>query len=118
MRNAERSVDPKSVIAAPSQGRKRPARAPPASTRSPETASGRRTCRGFNAPYQLERRVRGGPEAEEKMAVEVTDGLFDNLFPEEVEATVERCLSEGMPPPMMARELATAAHVKSERRDV
>ncbi|XP_047962038.1 probable protein phosphatase 2C 55 [Salvia hispanica] len=82
---------------------------------------------GFNAPYQLERRVRGGPQAAEEMAVEVesgdvvvaaTDGMFDNLFPEEVEATVERCLSEGMLPPMMARELATAAHVKSERRDI
>ncbi|XP_042021168.1 probable protein phosphatase 2C 55 [Salvia splendens] len=55
------------------------------------------------------------------MAVEVegvaaTDGLFDSLFPEEEEAVMERCLSEGLEPEMVARELATAAYLKSKRR--
>ncbi|KAG6417512.1 hypothetical protein SASPL_119694 [Salvia splendens] len=75
---------------------------------------------GFNVPYQLEGRLREGPGRAEEMAVEVqsgdvvvaaTDGLFDNLFPEDVEAVVGRCLSEGLEPQMVARELAEVAHV-------
>ncbi|KAG6398359.1 hypothetical protein SASPL_139817 [Salvia splendens] len=77
--------------------------------------------RWFNKPYQLERRVSSGPGLADEMAVEVegvaaTDGLFDSLFPEEEEAVMERCLSEGLEPEMVARELATAAYLKSKRR--
>ncbi|XP_047962040.1 probable protein phosphatase 2C 55 [Salvia hispanica] len=81
----------------------------------------------FNAPYQLDGRLREGPGQAEEMAVEVqsgdvvvaaTDGLFDNMFPEDVEAVVGRCLSEGVEPRMVARELAEVAHEKSERRDI
>ncbi|XP_047962041.1 probable protein phosphatase 2C 55 [Salvia hispanica] len=76
----------------------------------------------FNTPYKLERRVISGPELADEMAVEVeggdvvvaaTDGLFDNLFPGEVEAVVDRCLSEGLEPEMVACELARAAYLKS-----
>ncbi|KAI3472243.1 hypothetical protein Pfo_029731 [Paulownia fortunei] len=52
----------------------------------------------FNVPYQMGNSTSASPEEAEEMVVEVeggdviiagTDGLFDNLFPEDIEATVE-----------------------------
>ncbi|KAG6434252.1 hypothetical protein SASPL_105876 [Salvia splendens] len=54
---------------------------------------------GFNAPYQLHGRLREGPGRADEMAVE------------DVEAVMGRCLSEGLEPQMVARELAEVAHV-------
>ncbi|KAG6386757.1 hypothetical protein SASPL_151931 [Salvia splendens] len=65
--------------------------------------------RALSARGEVER---GAGEAEE-MAVEVqsgdvvvaaTDGLLDNLFPEDMEAVAGRCLSEGLEPQMVVRE--------------
>ncbi|XP_057778317.1 probable protein phosphatase 2C 55 [Salvia miltiorrhiza] len=75
----------------------------------------------FNAPYQLGP-TSGSPKKAEEIAVEMesgdivvaaTDGLFDNVFPKEVEAVVGRFPDAMMPPGRVARDLAEAARVKS-----
>lgn len=81
---------------------------------------------GFNTPCQLWMEKREPVEvAAEEMEVEVdcgdvvvaaTDGLFDNMFPGELEEMVGSCFKEGMPPAMVARELAAAARRISLRR--
>ncbi|XP_057778316.1 probable protein phosphatase 2C 55 [Salvia miltiorrhiza] len=80
----------------------------------------------FNAPYQLGGTSGEGLESAAEMEVEVesgdvviaaTDGFFDNVFPEEAEGMVGRCLSHGMTSAMVARELATAAHSRSRQSD-
>lgn len=80
----------------------------------------------FNAPYQLGLTA-DSPEEAEEMVVEVklgdvvlaaTDGLFDNVFQEDIEATVDECLVDGMGPEMVARELARKARRNSLARDV
>ncbi|KAH6809203.1 hypothetical protein C2S51_026986 [Perilla frutescens var. frutescens] len=81
----------------------------------------------FNMPYQLGiGSSPDGPVEAAEMVVEVesgdiivvgTDGLFDNVFPEDVEATVNRCLKDGTPLAMVARELAKTALHNSLKRD-
>lgn len=82
----------------------------------------------FNFPYQMGiTSSPDGPEEAEEIVVDLksgdiivvgTDGLFDNVFPEDVEATVERCLEEGMLPSMVARELAKVARRNSLKKDL
>lgn len=76
----------------------------------------------FNKPHQLGKASVKYLEAAEEVEVEVksgdvvvagTDGLFDNLFLEEMGPKVDRCFSEGMSTEMVASELATAAQRKS-----
>ncbi|KAH6831867.1 hypothetical protein C2S53_008360 [Perilla frutescens var. hirtella] len=81
----------------------------------------------FNTPYQIGIAGRDRPEAAAEVAVGLesgdvvvaaTDGLFDNVFPEEVETTVELCMTKyGVAPAPAARELAVAARRKSLERD-
>lgn len=80
----------------------------------------------FNKPYQLRKTSRRGPRKAEKMVVDMeggdvvvagTDGLFDNMFLEDVEEAVARCLNARMAPAMAARELAAAAHSRSLQRN-
>ncbi|XP_073302728.1 probable protein phosphatase 2C 55 [Primulina huaijiensis] len=75
----------------------------------------------FNRPHQMERK-KGGPELAEDLEVAVkagdvivagTDGLFDNLFPEEIAAMVEISLEQNNQPEVLAQILATAALQKS-----
>ncbi|XP_073060127.1 probable protein phosphatase 2C 55 [Primulina eburnea] len=75
----------------------------------------------FNLPYQMERK-KGGLELAEDLEVAVeagdvivagTDGLFDNLFPEEIAAMVEISLEQNNQPEVLAQILATAALQKS-----
>ncbi|XP_075499611.1 putative protein phosphatase 2C 55 [Primulina tabacum] len=67
-------------------------------------------------------RKKGGPELAEDLEVVVeagdvivagTDGLFDNLFPEEIAAMVEISLEQNSQPEVLAQILATAALHKS-----
>ncbi|KAL6530518.1 hypothetical protein OROMI_028407 [Orobanche minor] len=71
----------------------------------------------FNFPYQMGRSS-GGVEAAEEVVVAVergdivvlgTDGLFDNVFPEDIEGTVEFCLENRYPPVLVAWMLAREA---------
>ncbi|KAL3632530.1 hypothetical protein CASFOL_025514 [Castilleja foliolosa] len=73
----------------------------------------------FNHPYQMGR-TSGGVEAADEISVKVkagdvvvvgTDGLFDNVFPEDIETTVEYCLERGYDPEITAWILGnTASH--------
>ncbi|KAG8372041.1 hypothetical protein BUALT_Bualt12G0025400 [Buddleja alternifolia] len=76
----------------------------------------------FNYPYQMGRSCGTSPEEAEEIAVAVesgdviivgTDGLFDNVFPEDIEAAVELCLEDEKSPEILAWTLARAALVKS-----
>ncbi|GFP90909.1 probable protein phosphatase 2c 55 [Phtheirospermum japonicum] len=71
----------------------------------------------FNFPYQMGKSS-GGVEAAEEMAVAVkagdvvvvgTDGLFDNVFPEDIESTVEFCLENKYEPDITAWVLGNTA---------
>ncbi|XP_073047072.1 probable protein phosphatase 2C 55 [Primulina eburnea] len=77
----------------------------------------------FNHPYQLGK-YEGGDvleKAEEIMVpvecydiiVAGTDGLFDNMFPEDIEAVVKQCLGEGYDQNPVAFNLAMAARRNS-----
>lgn len=78
--------------------------------------------RRFNEPYQLGSASPNLPEAAAEIEVGLeagdvvlaaTDGLFDNVFPKDVEAAVERFLKDGLQPAAAARELAKMASRKS-----
>ncbi|KAL6498493.1 hypothetical protein OROHE_026590 [Orobanche hederae] len=71
----------------------------------------------FNFPYQMGKSS-GGVDAAEEVVVAVergdivvlgTDGLFDNVFPEDIERTVEFCLENRYPPVLVAWMLAKEA---------
>ncbi|PIN21040.1 Serine/threonine protein phosphatase [Handroanthus impetiginosus] len=82
----------------------------------------------FNYPYQIGWRHStniGSPEEAEDivLGVEVgdvivlgTDGLFDNVFEEDIEKIVGLCLEKNDPPEIMARKLAGTA-VKNSLED-
>ncbi|KAL7097800.1 hypothetical protein ACP275_10G165700 [Erythranthe tilingii] len=77
---------------------------------------------GFNFPYQLQKSSEdNGAEQAEEMVVEMesgdvvvagTDGLFDNLFPDDIEKIVRDYCSDSML--SLAETLATAALERSE----
>ncbi|KAL8041356.1 hypothetical protein ABFX02_10G159900 [Erythranthe guttata] len=78
---------------------------------------------GFNFPYQLQNSSEedDGAEQAEEMVVEMesgdvvvagTDGLFDNLFPEDIETIVRDYCSDSML--SLSETLATAALERSE----
>lgn len=77
----------------------------------------------FNCPYQMGNTIGYFPELTQEIVVEVepldvlvaaTDGLFDNLFPEQIETVVNSCLREGHPPEETACTLATFARELSD----
>ncbi|KAL0404858.1 UNVERIFIED_CONTAM: putative protein phosphatase 2C 55 [Sesamum radiatum] len=77
---------------------------------------------GFIYPYQMGSTSGDLPDEAEEMAVAVergdiviagTDGLFDNLFPEDIEELVELCLKKESLPEVVACTLARAAREKS-----
>lgn len=77
---------------------------------------------GFNCPYQLGRLTGYTPQLAKEICVEVrpddvlvaaTDGLFDNVRPDEIENEAMICDREEYPPELMARRLAEVARKKS-----
>ncbi|KAL3522295.1 hypothetical protein ACH5RR_015129 [Cinchona calisaya] len=77
---------------------------------------------GFNCPFQLGNWTGYVLDLAEETVVEVepgdvvvaaTDGLFDNVYFEEIEDVVNRCLREENPPELMARNLVRLARKQS-----
>ncbi|KAL0383490.1 UNVERIFIED_CONTAM: putative protein phosphatase 2C 55 [Sesamum calycinum] len=77
---------------------------------------------GFNYPYQMGSTSVSLPDEAEEMVMAVergdiviagTDGLFDNLFPEDIEETVKLYLKKESLPEVVAFALARAARKKS-----
>ncbi|GER25815.1 protein phosphatase 2C family protein [Striga asiatica] len=81
---------------------------------------------GFNWPYQMGEGT-SGPQRADELAVGVkggdvvvmgTDGLFDNVFKEDIAAVVAACLRNGEGPEAAARMLAEVARQKSLDRNL
>ncbi|PIN14576.1 Serine/threonine protein phosphatase [Handroanthus impetiginosus] len=86
---------------------------------------------GFNHPYQIGRRhsksIGNNPDEAEDIVlvaevgdviIVATDGLFDNVFKEDIVTMVEFCLKEKYSPPeVIAYALALAAREKSLQKD-
>ncbi|XP_030462646.1 probable protein phosphatase 2C 80 [Syzygium oleosum] len=78
---------------------------------------------GFNFTYQLENGSNGDlpssgqvfriPVSDGDGIVAGTDGLFDNLYDEEVSALVVEAVKSGLDPPATARKIAAAAHQRA-----
>ncbi|KAG6399550.1 hypothetical protein SASPL_141031 [Salvia splendens] len=60
--------------------------------------------RALSARGEVERGAGAVEVQSGDVVVAATDGLLDNLFPEDMEAVVGRCLSEGLEPQMVVRE--------------
>ncbi|XP_075499451.1 putative protein phosphatase 2C 55 [Primulina tabacum] len=82
--------------------------------------------KAFDCPYLMGKTTGVGPGLAEELQVQVeagdviiagTDGLFDNLFPEEIEAIVKVSLEQNdIQPNLLAESLAKAALEKSSDR--
>ncbi|KAI5682765.1 hypothetical protein M9H77_03993 [Catharanthus roseus] len=76
----------------------------------------------FNCPYQIGNGTRDTPNSAKEIVFPVetgdiivagTDGLFDNMFPAEIEDVVELCLKEENSPDLMAWTIGRVARQKS-----
>ncbi|XP_073138955.1 probable protein phosphatase 2C 55 [Henckelia pumila] len=70
--------------------------------------AGSTTCRGLEVAEEFEVAMQAG-----NVIIAASDGLFDNLFPEQIERVVKMSLQQNDPPDVLARSLATAALKKS-----
>ncbi|KAK6143117.1 hypothetical protein DH2020_023465 [Rehmannia glutinosa] len=82
----------------------------------------RRSNTDFNCPYQIGKTSSAVVSAVEEIVVGVergnvvivgTDGLFDNMFPEDIETTVGLCMRKEYTPDLTAWMLANGARRKS-----